>query len=143
MMRYDRLLQIITDSCFFAVINGKGNTAVEIWLTYLRRLSSKFALPVVIFIFHKMNEVMEHTDRITVLKKGRVADEMLAEDATIDRRTKAAVGGRDMDQIVRTRQKGKGELMLEAKELRVKNGKGLITLHNIIFISNVRGYLYR
>ena len=109
MMRYDRLLQI---PVFLPFINGKGNTAVEIRLTYLRELSSKFALPVVIFIFHKMNEVMEHADR-------------------------------DMDRIVRTPQKGKSELMLEAKELRVKNDMGLIALHDIIFIFNVRGYLYR
>ncbi|NTV91075.1 MAG: ATP-binding cassette domain-containing protein, partial [Clostridiales bacterium] len=41
----------------------------------------------VIFISHKMNEVMENSDRITVLKGGRVEDEMLAADATIERLT--------------------------------------------------------
>jgi simple sugar transport system ATP-binding protein len=87
----------------------------------------------VIFISHKMNEVMEHADRITVLKNGRVADEMLAGDATVDRLTKAVVGGRDMDQVVRKPQTGKGELLLEAEQLRVNNDKGLIALHDISF----------
>ena len=45
----------------------------------------------VIVISHKMNEVMEHADRITVLKNGRIADEMLAAEASIERLTRAVV----------------------------------------------------
>ncbi len=52
----------------------------------------------VIFISHKMNEVMEHSDRITVLKGGKVEDKMLARDATIGRLTKAVVGSGDHGQ---------------------------------------------
>ena len=87
----------------------------------------------VIFISHKLNEVMEHADRITVLKNGKVADEMLTEEATVDRLTKAVVGGRNMDQTVRTQKTEQGKLLLEAERLRVNNDKGLIALHDISF----------
>jgi simple sugar transport system ATP-binding protein len=87
----------------------------------------------VIFISHKMNEVMEHADRITVLKNGQVEDEMLAEDATIARLTKAVVGERYMEQIIRTPQKEKGSMLIDAKQLRVFNDKGLVALHDISF----------
>ena len=87
----------------------------------------------VIFISHKLNEVMEHADRITVLKNGKIADEMLAEEATVDRLTKAVVGGRDMEQVIRTPHTEKSEMMLEAKELRVYNDKGLVALRDISF----------
>ena len=48
----------------------------------------------VILISHKMNEVMQHTDRITVLKGGVVEDTMLSSEATVDRLTKAVIGQR-------------------------------------------------
>src|SRR5690606_9641902 len=48
----------------------------------------------VVFISHKMNEVMENADRITVLKGGKVEDAMLAEEATVSRLTKAVIGSR-------------------------------------------------
>ncbi|MDF2653752.1 MAG: heme transporter ATP-binding protein [Bacillota bacterium] len=87
----------------------------------------------IIFISHKMNEVMEHADRITVLKNGRVTDRMLASDADIDRMAKAVVGERDIEKIT-IRSKGKtGELLIDAKDLRVLNDKGLVALHDISF----------
>ncbi len=87
----------------------------------------------VIFISHKMNEVMAHADRITVLKNGKVEDEMLAGDATIARLTKAVVGAREMEQIICKSHKEQGNLLLEAKQLRVFNDKGLVALHDISF----------
>ena len=50
----------------------------------------------VIVISHKMNEVMNNADRITVLKGGMVEDTMLAADATIERLTRAVVGERTL-----------------------------------------------
>lgn len=87
----------------------------------------------VIVISHKMNEVMEHADRITVLKNGKLADKLLAEEATIERLTKAVVGERDMEEVVRKPKQTRNELMLEAVQLRVLNDKGLIALHDISF----------
>ncbi len=87
----------------------------------------------VIVISHKMNEVMEHADRITVLKDGKVADEMLAEEATIDRLTKAVVGERDLAEVIHKPQSTKKDVLLEARDLRVFNDKALVALHDISF----------
>ena len=85
----------------------------------------------VIFISHKMNEVMEHADRITVLKNGRVEDHMLASEATIARLTRAVVGSRTLDPIDLQPPQSERKLLLEANQLRVYNDKGLIALHDI------------
>jgi len=87
----------------------------------------------VIVISHKMNEVMENADRITVLKNGRVEDEMLTADATIERLTKAVVGTRTIDHMVRKPHREMGSLLVEAEKLLVKNDKGLTALHEISF----------
>lgn len=87
----------------------------------------------VIFISHKLNEVMENSDRITVLKGGRVEDEMLARDATIERLTKAVVGSRNIDKAKRKPMKEKGKVILEVEHLCVKNDKDLLALNDISF----------
>ena len=50
----------------------------------------------VVVISHKMNEVMEFADRITVLKGGEVEDTMPVSEATVERLTKAVVGEREL-----------------------------------------------
>lgn len=88
----------------------------------------------VIFISHKLNEVMENSDRITVLKGGKVEDTMLARDATIPRLTKAVVGSRTLsDKPTQKDIKNKGNVLLEAKNLFVNNDKGLVALNDISF----------
>ncbi|NTV89055.1 MAG: ATP-binding cassette domain-containing protein [Clostridiales bacterium] len=87
----------------------------------------------VIFISHKMNEVMENSDRITVLKGGRVEDEMLAADATIERLTKAVVGTRNMGRTTRKPIKGNDEVLLKIEHLFVNNDKGLVALDDVSF----------
>jgi simple sugar transport system ATP-binding protein len=87
----------------------------------------------VIFISHKMNEVMENSDRITVLKGGRVEDEMLAKDATIERLTKAVIGSRVLDKTARKPVREKAGAVVEIDRLNVRNDKGLTALHDISF----------
>ncbi|MFP3156100.1 ABC transporter ATP-binding protein [Lachnospiraceae bacterium ZAX-1] len=48
----------------------------------------------VVIISHKLNEVMNHADRITVLRGGMVKDSMMATDATVERLTQGIVGNR-------------------------------------------------
>ena len=85
----------------------------------------------VIFISHKMNEVMEYADRITVLKSGRIEDEMLSKDATIERLTKAVVGERTLDKGKKIRQKSISDTIIKVEQLHVKNDKGLPALQDI------------
>ncbi len=85
----------------------------------------------VIVISHKMNEVMNHANRITVLKGGMVEDTMLAEDATVERLTKAVVGDRKMEEMTPKAGGVSDEAVLELKDLTVLNDKGIPALKNI------------
>lgn len=87
----------------------------------------------VIIISHKMNEVMQNADRITVLKGGKVEDTMEAKDATVERLTKAVVGDREFVQQIRTHHECSEERILTVKNLSVKNDKGLIAVNDVSF----------
>lgn len=94
----------------------------------------------VIIISHKMNEVMQNADRITVLKGGKVEDTMEAKDATVERLTRAVVGDREFVQHVRQRRstgeaadqkRSASDVILSVKNLCVRNDKGLIAVNNL------------
>lgn len=85
----------------------------------------------VVVISHKMSEVMQFADRITVLKGGKVEDTMPASEATVERLTKAVVGDREFKP-----QKNKGsaktdKIVLEINDVTVKNDKGLQAVKNL------------
>ena len=87
----------------------------------------------VIIISHKMNEVMQNADRITVLKGGRVEDTMEAKDATVDRLTKAVVGDREFVPQIKERSRDSRETVLKVEQLSVKNDKGLTAVNGVSF----------
>ncbi len=79
----------------------------------------------VIVISHKMNEVMQNADRITVLKGGRVEDTMLAKDATVERLTRAVVGDREYHEEVHETQELAQRQILSLQEVSADNDKGI------------------
>ena len=85
----------------------------------------------VIIISHKMNEVMQNADRITVLKGGHVEDTMEAKDATVERLTKAVVGDREFVQQIREKHEISEKEVLSVQDLSVKNDKGLIAVNHV------------
>ena len=96
----------------------------------------------VIIISHKMNEVMQNADRITVLKGGRVEDTMEAKDATVERLTKAVVGDRELVKTVRSSKHKNGadiplrdrkpqREILSVENLSIKNDKGLVAVNQV------------
>lgn len=91
----------------------------------------------IIVISHKMNEVMQNADRITVLKNGRVEDAMEAKDATVERLTKAVVGEREFVPQIRENHNCRSEIVLSVDGLSVKNDKGLMAVNNVSF--HIRG----
>lgn len=85
----------------------------------------------VVVISHKMSEVMQFADRITVLKGGKVEDTMVASEATVERLTRAVVGDREFKP-----QKNEGsakteKLVLEMNNVTVENDKGLQAIKNL------------
>ena len=85
----------------------------------------------VIIISHKMNEVMQNADRITVLKGGCVEDTMEAKDATVERLTRAVVGEREFVQQMREKREIPKRKVLSVENLTVKNNKGLVAVDHV------------
>ena len=86
----------------------------------------------IIIITHKLNEVMDISDRITVLRKGELIGTVNKEDTSIEQLTEMMVGQKTELNIERSEPKGK-EKLLEVKNLSVKNAFGHDVLEDISF----------
>ena len=87
---------------------------------------------VVVFISHKMGEVMTNSDRITVLRGGTVEDTMPAEEATEERLTKAVLGS--ASKLMKQSQENRGahgDCIIKMRDLCIKNDKGLMAVKNV------------
>jgi ABC-type uncharacterized transport system ATPase subunit len=78
----------------------------------------------VIFITHKLREVLEIADRVTVLRRGRKIDTVPAEGATEASLAKLMVG-RDVLFRVEKEETAAGKPVLEVSDLEVEDDRGL------------------
>ena len=76
----------------------------------------------IIFITHKLNEVLEVADTITVLRRGRVAGTVLPHETTREELANLMVG-RDVELTVARGEAHPGEVVLELKDLFVRNDR--------------------
>jgi ABC-type uncharacterized transport system ATPase subunit len=86
----------------------------------------------IIFISHKLNEVLEIADRITVLRRGRTVETVPREGATEESLAKLMVG---RDVLLRV-EKGPGhpaEPLLKVENLRVRDDRGLEAVRGVSF----------
>ena len=83
----------------------------------------------IIFISHKLNEVLEIADRITVLRRGRTIETVLREEATEASLARAMVG-REVLLRVEKEPAQPGEVLLSVQDLHVRDDR---------FIEKVRG----
>ncbi|HHX87621.1 MAG TPA: ATP-binding cassette domain-containing protein, partial [Firmicutes bacterium] len=86
----------------------------------------------VIFISHKLNEVMAISNRITVLRDGKLAGTVDREDITEKELAKMMVG-RETFGIVRQTERAVGEPVLTVDDLRLIDERGLHRLNGISF----------
>jgi ABC-type uncharacterized transport system ATPase subunit len=84
----------------------------------------------VIFITHKLNEVLEIADRITVLRRGKTIDTVPREGATEEILARMMVG-RDVLLRVDKTPAEQGDVLLQVDELRVLDDRGLPAVKNI------------
>jgi general nucleoside transport system ATP-binding protein len=78
----------------------------------------------IVFISHKLNEVLAIADRVTVLRRGEKIDTVPTEGATEASLARLMVG-RDVLLRVEKKSSKLGEPMLEVEDLRVRDQRGL------------------
>jgi len=86
----------------------------------------------VVFISHKLNEVLEVSDRITVLRDGRRVITRETAGATA-RELARLMTGQDRDLLVKTRGQASRKPLLEVKGLVARGPRGLVALHDVTF----------
>lgn len=89
----------------------------------------------IVFISHKLREVFEIADRITVLRRGRVVGSMKTFEATPERLAEMMVGTSGVSEVRAAggKPKSNGKPLLVAEDIVVKNDKGLIAVDGISF----------
>jgi simple sugar transport system ATP-binding protein len=85
-----------------------------------------------IFITHKLNEVMAITDRVTVMRLGKVTGKVNTKD-TNPRQLANMMVGREVLLRVEKEEKRAGETVLEVKDLHVKDNRNLDTVNGVSF----------
>ena len=86
----------------------------------------------IIFITHKLEEVMEVSDRVTVLRKGKVIDTLRT--AETDKETLARLMvGREVVFRLEKNPLNRGEKLLEVEDLHALNDRGLPALRGVSF----------
>jgi simple sugar transport system ATP-binding protein len=86
----------------------------------------------IIFISHKLNEVLEIADRITVLRRGKVVETVPSTGATPQALARAMVG-RDVLLSVEKRPAAPGEPLLEVQDLHADDDRELPRLRGVSF----------
>ena len=93
----------------------------------------------VVFITHKLDEVMSIADRVTVLRKGNVAGVIRPDQTTKSELVRMMIGG-DVSETANRSERKEAEFseapLLRVEDLAVLNDKGLETLHGISFKVN-------
>ena len=101
---------------------------VEVLFETLKRLQ-KDGMSLV-FISHKLNEVMAICDRITVLRNGRLAGTVLREE-TSPHKLASMMVGRETFGVTRQGTRQQGEPILRVENLSAVDKKGLPALKNV------------
>jgi general nucleoside transport system ATP-binding protein len=86
----------------------------------------------IIFISHKLNEVLEIADRITVLRRGRVIETVPREGATEDSLARAMVG-REVLLRVDKGPANPQDVLLRVQDLRVRDDRGIEKVRGMSF----------
>ena len=84
----------------------------------------------IIFISHKLKEVLEIADRITVLRRGKKIDTIPREGATEDTLARMMVG-REVLLRVEKQAPDVGDALLEVRELSVRDERGLDVVRDV------------
>lgn len=86
----------------------------------------------ILFITHKLEEVMQVADRVTVMRHGKVTDEIDAKDTT-PRQLARRMVGRDVIMNLKRAKTKPGKVILAARDLIAINDRGVRALDKLSF----------
>ena len=86
----------------------------------------------IIFISHKLNEVLEIADRITVLRRGKKIETVSSEGATEETLARAMVGREVLLRVDRPPAQT-GDVLLEVEDLNVLDDRGIEKVRGVSF----------
>ena len=86
----------------------------------------------IIFISHKLNEVLEIADRITVLRRGKRIDTLPAAGATEESLARLMVGREVLLRVDKTPAQP-GETLLDVEDLHALDDRGLDAVRGVSF----------
>jgi general nucleoside transport system ATP-binding protein len=86
----------------------------------------------IIFITHKLKEVMKIADDITILRLGRVVGSIDPKEASLDKLASMMVG-RDVNLVVTKKPAEPKETVLEVKDLYVRDERQNLTVNGVTF----------
>jgi ABC-type uncharacterized transport system ATPase subunit len=86
----------------------------------------------ILFITHKLEEVMQVADRVTVMRHGKVTDEVDAKETT-SRQLARRMVGRDVIMNLKRVKTTPGDIVLKAENLVATNDRGVRALDNLSF----------
>lgn len=89
----------------------------------------------VVIITHKLNEVLEVSDRVAILRKGEYAGSVLTSEANEEMLTEMMVG-KKVELNIKRSEPVNPQKRLEVKNLCVKNSDGVMVLSNVSFSAN-------
>jgi general nucleoside transport system ATP-binding protein len=97
----------------------------------IKRLKQEGKL--IIFITHKLEEIMEIADRVLVLRQGQVVGEKLVADTSPKELAKMMVG-KDILFKIQKQPVERGELLLQIKNLSVMDDRNISAVKNLSFL---------
>ena len=103
---------------------------IEILLGILRKIAKSGYT--IIFISHKLEEVMSLCDTVTVLRRGQVVETIKTAETNSQELAKSMVGREVLFQVNKTAVSG-GDVVLEVKNLQVKDNRNLLAVKDVSF----------
>lgn len=89
----------------------------------------------VVIITHKLNEVLEVSDRVAILRKGEYVGTVETKDANEELLTEMMVG-KKVELNIKRDEPVNPQKRIEVKNLSVKNSDGVLVLDNVSFTAN-------
>ena len=84
----------------------------------------------IVFISHKLKEVTSISDRVTVIRRGKIVGSLATKETDVNELARMMVG-RDVELVIQKEDAKPGEEMLSIERLKVRDGRGLHAISDV------------